>query len=368
MPRPDDRVLEREHPPDRGEDPAHDASEARRVGPPREGAASAEDLAERQTRLPRGHPSSSCHADGSRRPPPPDLRESEYPLADEEDLSPSTPDQPTVEPLTDAGYADHVRQVQNHLAQARADGLATDNQHTIDPRHELWSKERRLVHKQIIGDIYARAQQVPNNHQAIIAGGLPGAGKTTVLERHAGIDRSCYLTIDPDQIKEEMAQRELIPQVEGLTPMEASDLVHEESSHVAKLLAFRAQADGKNLIWDITMASRSSTQDRMDDLHAAGYTSVTGIFVDIPLETSELRVQNRHRSELEAFRVGKGTGGRLVPPEVTRHQADPVWGSANRKTFEELKHSFDSWLIYDNSLDGRSPVLIDSSEVKARQT
>ena len=33
--------------------------------------------------------------------------------------------------------------------------------------------------------------------------------------------------------------------------MEASYLAHEESSHVAKRLARRAQADGKNVIWDI---------------------------------------------------------------------------------------------------------------------
>ena len=71
----------------------------------------------------------------------------------------------------------------------------------------------------------------------------------------ADIDRSQYLTINPDNIKEELAKRDLIPKVEGLSPMEASDLVHEESSHIAKQLAMRAQADGKNVIWDITMSS-----------------------------------------------------------------------------------------------------------------
>ena len=85
------------------------------------------------------------------------------------------------------------------------------------------------MHDSIIDDLYARASDVPCEQRAIIAGGLPGAGKSTVLERYAGIDRSQYLTINPDDVKEEMARRDMIPPVSGLSPMEASDLVHEES-------------------------------------------------------------------------------------------------------------------------------------------
>ncbi len=51
--------------------------------------------------------------------------------------------------------------------------------------------------------------------------------------------------INPDDIKEEMAKRGMIPEVGGLSPMEASDLVHEESSDVAKRLAVRACAAGR---------------------------------------------------------------------------------------------------------------------------
>jgi len=67
--------------------------------------------------------------------------------------------------------------------------------------------------------------------------------------------------------------------------MEASDLAHEESSHIAKILAQRAQASGKNLIWDITMSERSSAEYRIEKLRAAGYTRIEGVFVDIPLDT-----------------------------------------------------------------------------------
>jgi predicted ABC-type ATPase len=217
-------------------------------------------------------------------------------------------------------------------------------------------------------DLYARAANVPNEREAVIAGGLPGAGKSTVLENYADVDRSRFLTVDPDEIKTELAWRGLIPAVEGLSPMEASDLAHEESSYIAKGLAERAQAEGKNMVWDITMSSRSSTESRIDDLRSAGYTRITGIFVDIPLEKSAARAEARHRIGQDEYRAGRGEGGRLLPPEVIRSNEDPVWGSLNRKVFEEVKHRFDAWSIYDNSTDGRPPVLVDSSEEKGKST
>jgi predicted kinase len=156
-------------------------------------------------------------------------------------------------------------------------------------------------------DQYTAAGDVPCDQRAFLAGGLPGAGKTTVLEQHAGIDRSNYLTINPDEIKNEMAKRGMIPQLAGLTPMEASDLVHEESSYIAKQLALRAGASGKNVIWDITMSSRVSTESRISDLRDAGYSRVEGIFVDIPIEVAIHRSDARHREGHDSYRAAGGS-------------------------------------------------------------
>ena len=310
-----------------------------------------DDLEQRLRRLPPGHPSSPVESDGTPRPPEPGLRCRESPDA-------SPPGDTDWRPLTDAEYAEHVTKVRDHLDKARADGLATDRQHTIDPAREVWSAERETLQDSIIEDLYRNASGVPCERRAIMAGGLPGAGKSTILEGHAGIDRSQYLTINPDEIKEEMASRDMVPPVEGLSPMEASDLVHEESSYVARQLALRAQADGKNIVWDITMSSRASTERRIDELHSSGYTRIEGIFVDIPVETSVTRADNRHREDHDKYRAGEGLGGRFLLAEMITAQSDPEWGSCNRKTFEEVKHHFDSWCRFDNS--GAAPVLVEA--------
>lgn len=276
------------------------------------------------------------------------------------------PSDEAIRPLTDQEYAEHVTEVRDRLVEAHEQGLSSDHQYTIDKKREIWSEKRQLQQDSIIEDVYQRAEAVPCEKKCIIAGGLGGAGKSTVLAEYAEIDRSQYLTINPDDMKEEMARRGMVPEVDGLSPMEASDLVHEESSYLARQLSLRAQADGKNIIWDITMSSTKTTTARVADLRSAGYTQVEGLFVDIPLETSIKRTESRHREGHDSFRAGISLGGRLVPPEIIRRQADEDWGSKNRRTFELMKDRFDKWSVYDNSVEGRAPRLLESTSPTTR--
>lgn len=328
---------------------ATDGLEGRDALPERVGRR--DDLEQRLQRLPPGHPSALVDADGTLKPPDPGLRcreSADVRWADDTDRR----------PLTDAEHAERAPRIRELLDKARADGLATDRQYTIDPAREIWSAEREALQDSIIEDLYLRASGVPCERRAVLAGGLPGAGKSTTLEGHADVEMSQYLVINPDEIKEEMARRDMIPPVDGLSPMEASDLVHEESSYVARQLALRGQDEGKNIIWDITMSSRTSTERRIDELHSAGYRWVEGIFVDIPVEQSVARADGRHREGHDDYRAGEGPGGRFVPPDVITAQTDPEWGSRNRKTFEEVKHHFNSWCRFDNS--GTAPLLVEA--------
>jgi predicted kinase len=328
-------------------------------------------LTDRLERLPAGHPSSPYEADGTRRQPIPRLRDLDR-YADDRDAdfaadvanpeAPSDAERPAdrARLFADAEWADHRDEVDDRLTESHAAELSSDYLYTNDPDRRSWTEDRSNKQDQIINEIYDTAADVPSGYQAILAGGLTAAGKTTVLRDYAGIDRSQYLTINPDDIKEELAERGLIPKIDGLSPMEASDLVHEESSYIARQLAVRAQADGKNLIWDITMSSRASAERRIDDLRAAGYEHVEGIFVDIPVEVSAHRADARHRSGEDEYRVGVGLGGRYIPPDVIFAQSDTTWNSQNRRTFEELKSKFNQWVIYDNSIDDGSPVLVET--------
>ena len=137
--------------------------------------------------------------------------------------------------------------------------------------------------------------------------------------------------------------------------------MHEESSYLASQLALRAQAEGKNLIWDITMSSEESVTKRINELTSAGYAHIDGVFIDISVETSLRRIESRHREGHNHYLAGDGLGGRYVPPEVIESQRDLEWGSKNMRTFDAVKQRFNNWSIYDNSVDGRRPVLVEAS-------
>jgi Zeta toxin len=270
-----------------------------------------------------------------------------------------------VRPRTEQERAEHITDVFARLDKAEDEGFSSNELHTIDPKGEIWSSDRTLLHQSLLDKIYSAVADVPCDYEAIVAGGLSGAGKTTVLANHREIDRSKYLTINPDNLKEEMARRGMIPDVEGLSPMEASELVHEESSYLARQLAIRAQADGKNLIWDITMSDQTKTEQRITDLREAGYTKVDALFVQIPIKTSLRRTESRYWADQDKWISGEGFGGRLIPPEVILRQADKEWGSGNRKTFEAIKGIVNDWEIKDNSVDGCAATLVDRSKTEA---
>lgn len=267
-------------------------------------------------------------------------------------------------PLSDKEFEDRQKYVEETIGKARKTA-ATDVTHSKDG---VWDPERDKAHREIADHLYARAAHVPNNGEAVVAGGLGGAGKTTILTKHAGIDPKNYLTVNPDDIKEELAKRGMVPEVPGhpdLSPMERSALVHEESSRIAQLLADKAYRDKKNMIWDITMSSGSSVQSRLDKLKQHGYGNVKGVFVDIPAETSVERALARYRHGVDAYHAGEGLGGRYVPPSVIRAQQTSTGRTINRQVFDGLKDQFHDWSVYDNSGDFNPQLVEAKGKVKS---
>lgn len=184
----------------------------------------------------------------------------------------------------------------------------------------IWTTERNAAQGLLVTEVYARAARVPPERAAIMAGGLRGADKDGALAQE-GVDRSRYLTISVDCVLHEMAARDLIPRINGLSPMEAADFAHTEAQFLAKRLAVRALTDGRNLLWDISMASKSAVESWLSALESAGFTT-SGLFVDIGIEDSVRRSESLHRKGEEEYRQGRGYGGRYIPPEAIRALTD----------------------------------------------
>lgn len=283
-------------------------------------------------------------------------------------------------PMSDAEYQAHAERVGEAVQRDWTRG--TDKEFSLDGKGKKWEKERARLHIEIADRMYEEQfADIPSDGKAMFSGGLGGAGKGTILSsgRIEGFEPDQYGTVNPDDVKEFMAKQfpDMIPDREGYSSkMEASAVIHEESSHIALMIAERAYAERKNMVWDITMGSERSVDGRIKKLREAGYEQIEAVFVDIPVEVSVKRALSRHRNGMEKRRRFEATGefprgrdgeaeteeplgGRFVPPSVIRLQADGDT-SKNRKAFEALKDQFDTWQLWDNGVDGRQAEQVET--------
>lgn len=186
----------------------------------------------------------------------------------------------------------------------------------------IWIAGRNREQGELVAGTFRAAEAVPREGRAVIVGGLPGAPKEAVLERHR-IDRSRYLTIGVDGVLAMMAAHQLIPGAEGRSPLAAADLVHAEAQYLAKRIALAAVNDGWNVILDISLASRPSAESWAYALRFADY-AVTALFADIGIEESvawSLAACQRGEDE---YQHGRGYGGRHIPPGAIRALTGPA--------------------------------------------
>lgn len=255
--------------------------------------------------------------------------------------------------ISDVNLAKRVHALESTLYKNRYSGTNFTHQ----DKNGVWSRERDAIHREIVDDFYAKAADVPNGGRAILLGGNAGAGKSTVITQQAGVDLSQFLKIDPDEIKDELARRGLVPDLPGdFSPMERSTLVHRESVRIADMLADRAFRDRKNIIFDGTMANPGLVFSRVKRMDEAGYKRVDGIFVDVSDETSRRRVAQRYRQDLQSWLGGHGLGGRFVPANIQ----NAMTSADTRHGFSSLRkaNAFDNWAVYSNDVDGQPAKLV----------
>jgi len=233
--------------------------------------------------------------------------------------------------FSDEEYLDHVQAVEQRLGALRRQGV---DSRTLFGRLEggrvRWSAARRTQHRRLLADLWEhRGSQVGHEGRALFVGGVDGAGKTTLQsDPDLHLDADQYLIVDPNRIKEAMAERGMIPQVEGLSPMEASLLVHEEASELAERLAQKAYSEGCNVLREIDMSSEQPVRARIEALRSIGYGPIDGTFADASVEIASERAALRHRHGEEAYRNGQGHGGRFTP-QVVFDDSRPTAGTGN---------------------------------------
>jgi predicted kinase len=204
----------------------------------------------------------------------------------------------------------------------------------------IWTAERNMDQGAMVAAMYGRADAIPCERKAVLAGGLPGANTAGALTQ-AGIDASRYMTISIDAILAEMAERGLIPHVDGLSPLEAADLVHAEAQFLAKRLGLRALADGRNVIWDISFASQHAVESWIAAHRRAGYT-IHAIFAELSIEESVRRSAARRRRGHDEYRQRRGYGGRFIPPAAIRALAGAPAGCPVQDVVPCLPEAADS--------------------------
>lgn len=267
-------------------------------------------------------------------------------------------------PLSDEEFAAHKDFVSSQVEAALRAGLATDQQHSLDGKGQVWTPERATLHSEIVKDYMDRQVDVPSERQALFMGGLPGAGKSSTLRSHPNIDLGNYAVLNPDDFKEELMKRGMVPEAPGLSPMESAALVHEESAYLTDLVAHELERRGKNVAWDVTMKNHDITAARIKLLKGKNYR-VHSVFVDVPVEKSASRVENRYRKGLEKYRKGDNPlGGRFIPRSVILAGEDTPGVSRAKVTFDRLKPEFASWELHDGS-DGQSKLVAKSEPVSS---
>lgn len=256
----------------------------------------------------------------------------------------------------------------------------------------LWSEPMQEMFDSLVDEVFQTLtanESKPKDRRAILLGGMPGAGKSTTLDRMA--DNKAFrgeewIIVNPDHFKDRMLERGLFPKVAGLTPAETANFIHEASSEMNHMLEQLLMVDGYNIIFDITMGGDARTDGKswneklVDVLRSQSYDDdIDGILVGVDPLTSRTRVAKRHLAGLNAYRTGADEdgntdssevkfGGRAVPESVIARsefpEGDPdaeTYKSQNERNFRALVGggTFSRWAMWDNT--GAEPVFIAGS-------
>lgn len=263
----------------------------------------------------------------------------------------------------DPAWEEHQTYVTDVLTRALEAGLGAGEY--LRTREGNWNKKTVAYIAEVVDAEIAKvkARGVPQESRAVMLGGVPGSGKTTTAEDTAGVfaaaglaDSDQWATVNPDIFKEVLIARGDIPEISGLSPMEAAPLYHSLTSEMSHIFGRLLLAEGFNVIFDLTMRGEADSNTGLtppeveaEVMTGLGY-QIDAIFADLPSDIARQRQLNRQLGGVNALRAGADSrGGRVVPPHITRRAADGR--SDSLSNFERMRDNgvFARWSVIDTS-------------------
>jgi hypothetical protein len=221
--------------------------------------------------------------------------------------------------------------------------------------------DRAALHRQIVLEIVDEAisRGVPSNRHAVLMGGVPASGKTTIRDSRM-MGGALHLVIDTDDVKRRLVSKlEARGELPDIRDIGAGHLqlsgklqkAHSEASDIVTKVIAEAMRRELSLVIDDTMRDKDKTARRVADLHRAGY-QVEACYVHAPID--QAREQARTRC-IDAWLSNDPRGGSVMPPEVWTKAQLPGGVIDNARIFVELAQAgpanggFDRATFVDNT-------------------
>jgi hypothetical protein len=291
---------------------------------------------------------------------------------------------PPVDNESFSQHLDFVTEVTNTALGKQKDdvgrGLASDA--AFKDQYGRWSQPMMARMLTLASEMFDELTTgKPKGRKAILIGGLPGSGKSSLLNRmskEGTLDQNDWVTADPDIVKTKMIEQDWFPDIAGLSPGDTSGFIHAQSAEISTMLERLLMHEGYNIIFDSTMGNGDHVALNMEYLKAHEYKDVDGIFIQSTANHALASITHRYRAGLDKLRTGVSgrarsgevdpeirSGGRFVPTKVVTATI-PVDGGVpvNKSNFERVKPQLSRWAIYvENGTPGSkpNPQLDDSS-------
>ncbi|WP_024794182.1 zeta toxin family protein [Tomitella biformata] len=208
----------------------------------------------------------------------------------------------------------------------RPGGVLDQNGAAASHRLHADNPHRRRTLDRIIESYLAEQDNVVIGGQfcAIATAGVPGAGKSTSIERN-GLAGQGWRVLDADRVKDYLIREALeagvyrdivsmgLPDGGTVMARELATLVHTESTKIVDALQELCMGRGENLVIEGTFSWPGLGERLLRHLGAAGYERFTIMDVEVPSERAQEQALGRWWTGRTG---GDELGGRFTPASV----------------------------------------------------